>query len=250
MKLFRIIIALASLLPLCLNAQEKNKDNFVTDYDNPKTYVIGGFKVTGINYLREEQVLSITGLKKGDVITVPSDELSAILNRIWVQRYFSDVGFYVDSLSANKDTCILALHLKERPRVSKWDFKGVKSSEKTDLQERLKLRRGSELSDYVIKSSTDIIKKYYKEKGFLKTDVGVIQEIDTVIKNAAKVTFNIDRGPKIKIKTIKFEGIGEIKASKLAGAMKKTKDMRLLNFLKSKKFNEKEYETDKAALIQ
>ncbi|MEG2849306.1 MAG: hypothetical protein RR880_03635, partial [Bacteroidales bacterium] len=91
MKLFRIIIALASLLPLCLNAQEKNKDNFVTDYDNPKTYVIGGFKVTGINYLREEQVLSITGLKKGDVITVPSDELSAILNRIWVQRYFSDV---------------------------------------------------------------------------------------------------------------------------------------------------------------
>lgn len=249
MKLFRIIIALVFLLPLCLNAQEK-KNDIVTDYDNPKTYVIGGFKVTGINYLREEQILSLTGLQKGEKITVPSEELSAILKRIWLQRYFSDAGFYIDSLSANKDTCILALHLQERPRVSRWDFSGIKNSEKTDLQERLKLRRGSELSDYIIKSSTDIIKKYYKEKGFLKTDVDVLQENDTVIKNAVKVKFDIARGPKVKVKTINFEGNGEVKASKLAGAMKKTKDMRLMNFFKSKKFNEKEYDTDKAAVIQ
>lgn len=250
MKLFRLIIALAFLLPVCLNAQENKKNNFVTDYDNPKTYVIGGFKVTGINYLREEQILSLTGLKKGDKITIPSEELSAILKRIWLQRYFSDAGFYIDSLSANKDTCILALHLQERPRVSRWEFSGIKNSEKTDLQERLKLRRGGELSDYIIKSSTDIIKKYYKEKGFLKTDVKILQENDTVIKNAVRVKFDIDRGPKVKVKEINFEGNGEVKASKLARAMKKTKDMRLINLLKSKKFNEKEYENDKASLIQ
>lgn len=250
MKLFRLIIALAFLLPVCLNAQENKKNNFVTDYDHPKTYVIGGFKVTGINYLREEQILSLTGLKKGDKITIPSEELSAILKRIWLQRYFSDAGFYIDSLSANKDTCILALHLQERPRVSRWEFSGIKNSEKTDLQERLKLRRGGELSDYIIKSSTDIIQKYYKEKGFLKTDVKILQENDTVIKNAVRVKFDIDRGPKVKVKEINFEGNGEVKASKLARAMKKTKDMRLMNLLKSKKFNEKEYETDKASLIQ
>lgn len=250
MKLFRLIIALAFLLPVCLNAQENKKNNFITDYDNPKTYVIGGFKVTGINYLREEQILSLTGLKKGDKITIPSEELSAILKRIWLQRYFSDAGFYIDSLSANKDTCILALHLQERPRVSRWEFSGIKNSEKTDLQERLKLRRGGELSDYIIKSSTDIIKKYYKEKGFLKTDVKILQENDTVIKNAVRVKFDIDRGPKVKVKEINFEGNGEVKASKLARAMKKTKDMRLMNLLKSKKFNEKEYENDKASLIQ
>ncbi|MEG0517758.1 MAG: hypothetical protein RR555_02665 [Bacteroidales bacterium] len=72
MKLFRIIIALASLVPLCLNAQQKDKNNFVTDYSNPKTYIIGGLKVTGINYLREEQILSLTGLQKGGTITLPS----------------------------------------------------------------------------------------------------------------------------------------------------------------------------------
>ncbi len=250
MKLLKLIITLAFLAPLSLNAQEEKKNNFVTDYDNPKTYVIGGLKVTGINYLREEQILSLTGLRKGEKITIPSEELSAILKRIWLQRYFSDVGFYIDSLSPNKDTCILTLRLQERPRVSRWEFSGVKNSEKTDLQERLKLRRGSELSDYVIKSSTDIIKKYYKEKGFLKTDVNITQENDTVIKNAVKVKFGINKGPKVKIKTIRFEGNGDVKASKLARAMKKTKDMRLLNFFKSKKFNEKEYETDKDALIQ
>lgn len=251
MKLFKLTIALAFLIPLTLGAQDIKKNNFVTDYDSPKTYVIGGFKVTGINYLREEQILSLTGLKKGDKVTIPSDELSSVLKRIWLQRYFSEVGFFVDSLSANQDTCILALRLQERPRVSRWDFSGIKNSEKTDLQERLKLRRGSELSDYIMKSSTDIIKKYYKEKGFLKTDVDILQENDTVIKNAVKVKFAVDRGPKVKVKKINFNGLGEdVKPSQLAAAMKKTKDMRLLNFFKSKKFNEKEYDNDKNSLIQ
>lgn len=250
MKLFKIIIALASLVPLCLNAQQKDKNNFVTDYNNPKTYIIGGLKVTGINYLREEQILSLTGLQKGGTITLPSEESAAILKRIWGQRFFSDVGLYVDSLSANKDTCYLALYLQERPRVSRWDFSGIKNSEKTDLQERLKLKRGGELSDYIIKSSSDIIKKYYKEKGFLKTEVNVLQENDTVIKSAVKIRFDINRGPKVKIKEITFDGVEGVKTAKLLSSMKKTKDMRLFNFFKSKKFNEKEYEADKTSMIQ
>ncbi len=250
MKLFRLLIILALALPAFVNAQEK-KDNFVIDYDNPKSYIIGGFKVTGINYLGEDRILSLTGLQKGDKITVPSEELSTILKRIWMQRYFSDAGFFIDSISPTKDTVILELRLKERPRVSRWEFSGIKNSEKTDLQERLKLRRGSELSDYIIKSSSDIIKKYYKEKGFLKTDIRVLQENDSVIKNAVRVKFDINRGPKVKISEIKFDGNNQdVKASKLAASMKKTKDKRLVNFFKSKKFNEKEYENDKNALIQ
>lgn len=250
MKLFRLFIILAIALPTFVNAQEK-KDNFVIDYDNPKSYIIGGFKVTGINYLGEDRILSLTGLQKGDKITVPSEDLSAILKRIWMQRYFSDAGFFIDSISPTKDTVILELRLKERPRVSRWEFSGIKNSEKSDLQERLKLRRGSELSDYIIKSSSDIIRKYYKEKGFLKTDVKVIQENDSVIKNAVRVKFDINRGPKVKINEINFDGINsDIKESKLAASMKKTKDKRLINFFKSKKFNEKEYDNDKSALIQ
>ena len=139
MKLFKLLIILTLAIPVFVNAQEK-KDNFVIDYDNPKSYVIGGFKVTGINYLGEDRILSLTGLQKGDKITIPSEELSTRLKRIWLQRYFSDAGFYIDALSPQKDTIILELRLKERPRVSRWEFSGIKNSEKSDLQGILKLR--------------------------------------------------------------------------------------------------------------
>ena len=248
MKLFKIIIALLLLFPLGVTAQEQN-DNIITDYASPKEYTIGGIKVTGINYLREEQILSLTGLQVGDKITLPGEEMSSILKRIWLQKYFSEVGFYIDSLTPSKDTCYLELRLQERPRVSKWDFAGVKSGEKSDLNERLKLRRGSELSDYIVESSIGIMKKYYKEKGFLKTDIKVQTENDTIIKNAVRVKFVVDRGPKVKVQTITFDGNDEIPASKLAAAMKKTKDKRLINFFKSKKFNEEEYDNDKAAML-
>ncbi|MBQ7998640.1 MAG: outer membrane protein assembly factor BamA, partial [Bacteroidales bacterium] len=208
-----------------------------------------GIEVKGVKLHSPEQIISITGLQKGDEITVPSEQLSEVVKRIYQQRFFSNVGLYIDSLSANRDTCFLALELQERPRVSRWSFKGVKKSEQTDIADRVKLRRGGELSDYVVKSTTDIIKKYFSEKGFLKTTVSVEQEVDTVVKNAIRVTFNINKGPKVKIETITFSGNDHIKDSKLASAMKKTKDKRLVNFLKSKKFNEKEYDNDKNAMI-
>ena len=243
MKLLKVFLLLALIVvPLSLAAQD-------VDYNNPKTYIIGGIKVSGIKYLSEEQIISVTGLSAGDKITIPSADLSDVLKRIWAQRYFSQAGFYIDSICPTKDTIILGLHLVERPRVSRWIFEGVKTGQKSDLDERLKLRKGSELSDYIIKSSTDIIKKYYKEKGFYKVNVTMTQENDTVINNAVRVTFHVDRGPRVKIGKITFAGNNNIGDWKLMKSMKKTRDKRLFNFFKSKKFNEKEYKTDKAGLI-
>lgn len=248
MRLFKILVLASLLVPCGLFAQE-HKNEVVVDYNNPKTYIIGDIKISGVDYLREEQILSLTGLQPGDAITIPGDEISQILKRILMQRKFSDAGFYIDSLKS-KDTIVLGLRLVVKPRVSRWVFTGTKKSEESELSERLKLRRGQELSDYVVKSSADIIKRYYKEKGFLKTEVRVEQTNDTIVKNAVRVNFVVDRGPKVKIQRITFKGNDEIKASKLARAMKKTKDKRIVNFLRSKKFNEKEYPNDKENLIQ
>jgi outer membrane protein insertion porin family len=220
----------------------------VVDYNKPQDYIIGGVKVSGVKFLGEEQIISLTGLSVGDKITIPGDELSSIVKRIWMQRFFSDVGIFIDS--THMDTVFLKINLQERPRVSRWEFEGVKSGEKTDLNERLKLRRGSELSDYILSSSSEIIRKFYVEKGFLQTEVSVKQEEDTLIVNAAKVTFVVDKKSRVKIKQIIFEGNNNIKGSKLASAMKKTKDMRILNFFSSKKFDEKEYDNDKKLLLQ
>ena len=238
------LLAVAALLiqPLSISAQD-------VDYSSPKTYVIGGVRVSGIKYLSEEQILSVTGLTKGEKITIPSLELSDILKRVWAQRYFSDAGFFIDSLSQNRDTVWLGLHLQERPRVSRWSFSGIRSGQKSDLTERLKLKRGSELSDYIIESSTNIIKKYFHEKGFLKCEVKVLQEEDPVVQNAVRVTFDINRGPRVKIGKITFNGNHNLTERKLVKSMKHTRDMRLQNFFKSKRFKQKEYTEDKSNLI-
>ncbi len=250
MKSLSLLLLLVLLSPLGAFAQEQNqqKTNVVIDYNTPKEYIIGGLEVSGIQYLGKDQILSLTGLTVGDKITLPGEDISAIIKRIYMQRYFSDVSVYIDSLK--RDTAYIRLDLLERPRVSRWEFEGIKSGEKSDLNEKLKLRRGSELSEYLVNSSSEIIRKFYVEKGFLQTAVDVVQEQDSLIKNAVKVTFKVDRKSKVKIKRISFEGNDNVKASKLTSAMKKTKDMRILNFFSSKKFNEKEYPNDKRLLLQ
>ena len=227
-----------------------SQNSAVVDYNAPKTYILKDIKVEGTNYLNNDRIVALTGLSKGDALVVPGQELSGIMNRMWLQRKFSDVGFYIDSLSPKGDSCILVLKVKERPRVSKWQFTGVKRGEETDLKERLKLKRGGELSDYVEKSSIDIIKNYYKEKGFYLVDVYLTHEPDSTIKNAEKATFHVTKGDKVKIEKINFNGdIEGIKESKLARSMKKTRDRRISNFFKSKKFVEKEYKNDKDLLM-
>ena len=219
------------------------------DYNNPKKYIVGGIEVEGNNYFAPQQIIQITGLQEGMEVTVPSEEMSAIVKRLWLQRYFEDVAVVVDSLVPTRDTAYFKIQIVERPRVSRWTFAGVKSGEQKELQDRLNLRRGGEFSDYVAKTSVGIIERYYKEKGFYNVKVDVNTKQDTVVRSAIRVQFAVDRGDKVKIKKITFGGAENVKEFKLVRSMKKTKDARLMNFFTSKKFKEKEYDNDKKALI-
>ena len=247
MKIRRLIY-LALLLPLTSLAQ--NVGSGVTvDYNNPRKYIVGGVKVEGNNYFSPEQILQLARLQEGMEVTVPSEELSSIVDRLWHQRYFEDISVVVDSIAPSRDTAFFKIRIIERPRVSRWTFSGVKSGEQKELQERLNLRRGGDFSEYVAKTSSDIIKRYYKEKGFQNVEVKVNTKKDTVIRSAIRVQFAVDRGQKVKIKTITFNGAEHVKESKLVRSMKKTRDARFMNFFSSKKFNESEYDNDKRAMI-
>ena len=249
MKVFRValtVIALALSMPSW--AQTSGKD-VVVDYNNPKKYIVGGVKVEGNTYYSSEQIIQVSGLRKDMEVTVPSEDLSSVVNRLWLQRYFEDVTLAIDSLAPTRDTAFFKISLVERPRVSRWVFSGVKSGEEKELRERLNFRRGTEFSEYISKTSVDIIKRYYKEKGFLNVKVDVNTKKDTVIKGAIRVQFAVDRGDKVKIKKITFSGNDHVKESKLVRSMKKTRDARLQNFFSSKKYNESEYENDKRAMI-
>lgn len=248
MKLGRLLTTLAlALAPMSLAAQEGG--GVEVDYSHPVKYKVGGITVEGNTFYSDQQIISLTGLRPGMEVTVPGEELSNIVDRLWLQRYFEDVALTVDSLSVAGDSAWFCLRIKERPRVSRWTFSGVSSSERKDIQERVNLRPGREFSEYVEKTTSDIIKRYFAEKGFLLCKVDAEVSKDTIIRNAIRVDFSIDKGEKIKVKEINFIGNEHVDDFKLARSMKKTKSNKLYNFFSSKKFNEEEYFNDKKNVI-
>ena len=245
----RYIVALLLLtLASCLQAFAQVEAPEI-DYNRPRKYIVGGVTVEGNNYFNSQQIIQLAGLAKGMEITVPGEEVSAIVRRLWLQRYFEDISLVVDHLGQTPDSAYFKIIIKERPRVSQWSFSGIKSGDKKELQDRLNLRRGGEFSEYVEKTSADIIKRYYAEKGFLNATVKAETKKDTIIMNAIRVNFNIDRGERVRIKDINFIGNEHVKDFKLARAMKKTKSNKFYNFFNSKKFNQKEYINDKKLVL-
>ena len=160
-RLATLLLSLVLTLPAW--AQQTGKD-VVVDYNNPKKFVVGGVTVDGCSYFSPEQILQITGLQKGMEVTVPSEELSSIVDRLWMQRYFEDVAIAIDSIAPSRDTAFFKISVMERPRVSRWTFSGVKSGEQKELLDRLNLRRGGEFSEYVAKTATDIIRDIIRRR--------------------------------------------------------------------------------------
>ena len=249
MTVRRILCIAALLLSTASLWAQSGRNSIEVDYGRPKTYIVGGVGVEGNQYFNEHQILQLTGLQAGQEIVVPGEDITGIVKRLVAQRYFEDVAVVIDSLNASADTAWFKVCIKERPRVSRWTYSGVKSGEKKDLQERLNLRPGREYSDYVKNTSVDIIKRYYKEKGYLKVNVDVEAIRDTMIRSAIRVNFNVDKGPKVRIKNINFMGNEHVKEMKLAKNMKETHSNKWYNFFKSKKFKEKEYETDRKTVL-
>ncbi|MBR6280663.1 MAG: hypothetical protein IKR32_05135, partial [Bacteroidales bacterium] len=245
LKLFLPCLLLAA--PLLLRAQSQD---FEVDYARPREFYVAGVTVEGNTVFSSDQIIQVSGLRKGVKVGVPSDDIADVISRLWAQRYFEDVSIAVDSLTAGRDSAYFKIIVRERPRVSRWDFTGVRTGEKKDLQERLNLRRGGEYSEYIASASSDIIKRFYAEKGFLNAEVTPEVVKDSVVKNAIRVTFKVDRKERVRIKTINFEGAdGEISDWKLAKSMKKTKSNKIYNLFSSKKFSEKDYPDDKNGLI-
>ena len=212
----------------------------------PKLYYIRKINVHGIKYLNPDVLKSSAGLIEGDSIYLPSNFIANAITRFWSQRFFSDVkiGAEIDG-----DSLDLEVFLKERPRVYNWAFEGISKGKQKDLLEKLKLKRGSELSDYVIDKNKKLIRDYWSEKGFRNTEVDVRIDNDTLRPGqAVNVTFLIDRKEKVKIGRINFIGNEQFKEKRLRRTFKKT-HQKSINFFKGAKLNETDYEADKELLI-
>lgn len=250
----RTLILLLLLVTISLNvmAQEADTtasgritkpDHPIIDYSSPKPYIINNIEVIGIKSLSPEILVATTGLAKGDVVYIPGNAVSQAITRLWNQRYFSDVDIIAEPLG---DSVNLQIYLQERPRVYKWQFEGIRKGQASTLTDDLKLKRGSELSDYAIDKNINLIKKHFHEKGFLNTEVTTRIENDTTLTNvnAVNVTFIVDKKERVKIGEIKFEGNEAFNDKRLRRTMKKTNQVSV-NFFKSFKLNDQEFENDK-----
>jgi len=211
----------------------------------PKLYHIRRVNIRGVKYLDPNLIRSSAGLIPGDSLYLPGSYVSNAITRLWNQRYFSDVKIGATILGDSVD---LEVFLHERPLVNSWNFEGISKSKRKDLIEKLKLRRGSELSDYVIDKNTKLIKAYFSEKGFRNATVEVRIDNDPARPRAVDVTFVIDRGPRVRIGEITFSGNDNFSERRLRKTFKKT-HRKSINFLRSTKFNEKDYAEDRELLI-
>ena len=208
-------------------------------------YRIRNVNIHGAKYLDRRSLYTQSGLIPGDSAYLSGSFIQNSINRLWSTRYFSDVkvGATIDG-----DSVDLEIFLKERPRVSNWDFEGLGNGKKKDLLEQLKLKKGGELSDYIIDKNKKLIKAHFAEKGFLDTEVGVRIDNDSVIKNAVRVTFIVNKKNRVKIGAINFNGNEQFTDKRLRRTFKKTHQKSIF-FWQNTKLKDKDYAEDKELLI-
>lgn len=220
----------------------------MADFNNPKKYIINDIKVSGIKYLNADIIAGTSGINKGDTIYIPGDYLSSALRKMWSQRYYSDIKIVTEEIGDDKVN--IEIILVERPKVTEWKIEGTTSTETKELFENLKLKKGGELSDYVLTTSQNAIYKYLKERGFRNAKINVIQENDPNASegNAVKVTFKVNKNERVRIKEIKFDGNDNFSDRRLRRTFKKI-HQRGINVFNNTKLKDKEYAEDKENLI-
>ncbi|HAH22319.1 MAG TPA: outer membrane protein assembly factor BamA [Prolixibacteraceae bacterium] len=244
LKLFLILL----LISAKVFSQEADSTNFSIDYLTPKEYIIAKLDVQGIKYLDTQVLLQISGLNVGDKILVPGDAITNSIKKLWNHGLFSDVKITADKIMG--DSIWLRVDLQERPRLAEVNFSGVSKSEKDDITEKVLLLKGSQVTDNQIITASKKIKGIFLDKGFLNTEVNIIQRDDTTQSNSVILDVKVDKKEKVKISDIVYHGNKNLKSSILDHSMKKTKAKKLRNFFSSKKFLGEKYAEDKINLIK
>ncbi|MBQ4474665.1 MAG: outer membrane protein assembly factor BamA [Bacteroidales bacterium] len=248
MRRFVLILLMFAFAVSAANAQNIHSSSSSVDYLSPKEYEIGGVTISGVQYLDQNVLLYLTGLEIGKTISVPGQDIADAIKKLWEQGLFSDVKISVTNTIGNK--IFLDIYLEERPRLSKFSFKGVKKGEADDIREQIKLTKGSQVTENMKLTSERYIKDFFIDKGYFNTEVKIIEEQDSSLANSVSLVFDIKKNQRIKINDIIFEGNNSIKDAKLRRKMKETKRKTWYNIFKASKFIPKNYAEDKKKIIE
>lgn len=222
----------------------------------PKKYKIADIKVSGIKNYDDFVLIGFSGLSVGDEVSVPGDEITQAIKRFWKHGLFSDVKILASKIEG--DQIWLDIQLKQRPRISEVHYSGIKKSEREDLEAKLGLKKGFQVTPNIMDRTKQVIQKFFDGKGFKNVDVEIEQKDDPANEGEVIVNINIDKNEKTKIHHITFEGNSALSARDLKKAMKKTNEKfsffndwktSILEMFSTKKFTTEEYENDKNNII-
>lgn len=244
MKLKRFFTIMGLVLFSALQAQE---EDFSLE-NSGKQYEIGGIEVTGAKRYNEQTVLAASGLKIGDVITIPSEKFGSIIHKLWGYKLFNDVDIFITRVEGNK--VFLELAIVETPSLTDVVITGVKSKNAETIIKDAELKKGTtKVNESLIAKTKNYISNKYRKEGFLNTKVHIATKEDTTDANGVKMLINIDKGDKVKISSINFEGNQHFDNTKLRRQLKKTKQRFTGRFWKRSKYVKANYDEDLISLL-
>ncbi len=241
-----IFIVLNILFPLTLLAQ--NNVPAINYSGAPRTYEIADINVIGIENYDPKILVNLSGLKVGQKINIPGEEISEAIRKYWEHGLFSDVKILASKMEGGK--VWLDIQLRERPRLSDINYYGLKKSEIETVAEKVAMMKGNQVTPFLITRSEKYITDYFVAKGFYNTEVRVVQKDDTTKVNHVYLDITVDKKEKVKVRSLEFLGNEVLSDGKLNRAMKKTNAKgKLLNFFRTKKFIDEEYQNDLIAIV-
>ncbi|MBY0427121.1 MAG: outer membrane protein assembly factor BamA, partial [Cytophagales bacterium] len=213
----------------------------------PKKYIIGDISVSGTQYLDKSAILSLVGLKPGDPISIPGDQITMAIRKLWAQGILGNIEFSVTKIEGEK--VFINIDLQERQRLAKFTFSGIPKEQADDVREKIRLIKGKVVTEPLLKNAQNQIKKFYFEKGFLNATVKATRSVDTATPNYVSINFHVKKGKRVKIKDINFIGLTKFPAAVLREKMKGTKKRVWWMVWQTSKFIQSKFEEDKKSLV-
>lgn len=250
-----LIIALVLGSSIMSQAQDKIVHPDINYAGTPRTLVIGGINVSGVEGYEDYMLSGISGLTVGQTITVPGNEVTNAVKRYWKHGLFSDVSIGADSIVGNK--IYLNIYLQTLPRVSEINYIGLKKSEREDMEAKLGLLKGGQVTPNILSRAKFLAKKYFDDKGFNNADISIMQRDDVTNKNSVILDVVVDKKQKMRVRDIIIDNNQALTNSKIKGglfkkgAFKKIHEAgKLGSLFKSKKFTPERWKEDKRNLIK
>ena len=243
-----MFLKIKSYLPLFILLISINTWSQQTDFVKGNEYILDEIKVTGLKNFNEQTVITYTGLKQGQKIRIPGEEISSIISKLWKLDLFSDINFYLTDIRDNNAS--IQIDIIELPTLSDFKITGLKKSKIETIISDTEIKKGQKITENFIKTTKNYIVNKYKKDGFLNAKVAINVVPDTSDVNLSKMLIKIDLGDRVKINNINFKGNNIAKSSKLKKKMKNTKTKFFGRFWKKSKFIEEDYKDDLNSILE